>query len=76
LKFFAQRVLQGTAIEDKEADNPLHDLVSKQYPEAHACAVKINEYTRKIYNRILSKEEILYLTIHIERVVRTEQTIE
>lgn len=69
-------MLQGTAIEDKEEDNPLHDLVSKQYPEAFACAVKINDYTRKIYNRVLSKEEILYLTIHIERVVRNEQPTE
>jgi len=72
LRFFAQRVVQGMSIEDKDKDHALHDLVSKQYPEAHACAVKIADYTRKIYNRVLSKEEILYLTIHIERIVRDE----
>ncbi|MCM3128182.1 BglG family transcription antiterminator LicT [Paenibacillus provencensis] len=76
LKYFAQRVIAGTAIEGKEEDNPLHDLVSKQYPDAYACAMKINDYTRKIYSRVLSKEEILYLTIHIERIVRNEQPTE
>ncbi|WP_138495848.1 BglG family transcription antiterminator LicT [Paenibacillus pinistramenti] len=73
LKFFAQRVLLGTAAVGKESDNPLHDLVSKQYAEAYACVLKINDYTRKIYSRVLSKEELLYLTIHIERLVRSDQ---
>lgn len=76
LKYFAQRVIQGTAVKDKEEDNPLHELVVQQYPEAYACAMKINDYTRKIYGRTLSKDEVLYLTIHIERIVRNEHTIE
>ncbi|CAH1194435.1 Transcription antiterminator LicT [Paenibacillus auburnensis] len=76
LKFFAQRIVQGTPIDDKDGDHTLHDLVSVQYPEAYACAVKIADYTRKIYKRNLSKEEILYMTIHIERIVRSEQTTE
>lgn len=76
LKFFAQRVVQGTPIDDKDRDHTLHDLVSVQYPAAHACAVKVADYTRKIYKRNLSKEEILYMTIHIERIVRNEQTSE
>lgn len=76
LKFFAQRVVQGATGGDRDQESTLHDLVSQQYPEAHACAVKIADYTRKIYTRVLSKEEILYLTIHIERIVRNEQSIE
>lgn len=76
LKFFAQRVVQGTPIDDRDRDHTLYDLVSLQYPEAYACAVKIGDYTRKIYKRNLSKEEILYMTIHIERIVRNEETTE
>ncbi|WNS46517.1 BglG family transcription antiterminator LicT [Paenibacillus sp. MMS20-IR301] len=72
LKFFAQRVVQGKAAEDRDKDHALHDLVMQQYPAAHACAMKISDYTRKIYKRVLSKEEILYLTIHIERINRGE----
>lgn len=76
LKFFAQRVVQGTPIEDRDKDHALHELVSKQYPEAHACATKIADYTRKIYKRVLSREEILYMTIHIERIVRNDDATE
>ncbi|WP_339319498.1 PRD domain-containing protein [Paenibacillus sp. FSL R10-2734] len=76
LKYFAQRVVQGTEIKGKEEDNSLYDLVAKQYLNASACVMKISDYTRKIYGRILSKEELLYLTIHIERIVRNEQTVE
>ncbi|WP_150271201.1 BglG family transcription antiterminator LicT [Paenibacillus tepidiphilus] len=76
LKFFAQRVVQGAPMDDRDKEHALHDLVKVQYPEAHACAVKIAEYTRKIYKRQLSKEEILYMTIHIERIVRNEEPTE
>ncbi|AIQ48220.1 transcription antiterminator LicT [Paenibacillus sp. FSL R7-0273] len=76
LKFFAQRVVQGSPVDDRDRDHTLHDLVRVQYPEAYACAEKIADYTRKIYKRNLSKEEILYMTIHIERIVRNEDTTE
>lgn len=76
LKFFAQRVVQGSPVDDRDRDHTLHDLVRVQYPEAYACAEKIADYTRKIYKRNLSKEEILYMTIHIERIVRNEETTE
>lgn len=75
LKFFAQRVVQGTAVEDRDKDHALHDLVMQQYPAAYACTMKIADYTRKIYKRVLSKEEILYLTIHIERINRNENDV-
>ncbi len=76
LKFFAQRVVQGSPVDDRDRDHTLHDLVRVQYPEAYACAEKIADYTRKIYKRNLSKEEILYMTIHIERIVRNDETTE
>lgn len=70
LKFFAKRVLSGNVLES--ADNILYDVVKEQYPESFACAEKIREYTRKIYKRDLTEDEMLYLTIHIERVVKTK----
>ncbi|MDF9840371.1 MULTISPECIES: PRD domain-containing protein [unclassified Paenibacillus] len=76
LKFFAQRVVQGSPVDERDRDHTLHDLVRVQYPEAYACAAKIADYTRKIYKRNLSKEEILYMTIHIERIVRNEESTE
>lgn len=71
LKFFAQRVLHDTVSDSGE--NPLHDMVKVQYPNAYACAQKIQSYTSKIHQRTLSKDELLYLTIHIERITKAEQ---
>ncbi|MDN4619960.1 PRD domain-containing protein [Paenibacillus sp. PsM32] len=70
LKFFAQRVLHDTVSDS--GDNPLHDMVKVQYPNAYACAQKIQSYTSKIHQRTLSKDELLYLTIHIERITKAE----
>lgn len=72
LKFFAQRILSGTPSTTKESDNSLHDMVKQQYSSSYACAEKIKDYAFKIYGRPLSNEEMLYLTIHIERVVKSE----
>lgn len=72
LKFFAQRILSGTSSSNKETDNSLHDMVKQQYSSSYACAEKIKDYAQKIYGRSLSNEEMLYLTIHIERVVKSE----
>lgn len=72
LKFFAQRILSGTPSSNKETDNSLHDMVKQQYSSSYACAEKIKDYAQKIYGRSLSNEEMLYLTIHIERVVKSE----
>jgi beta-glucoside operon transcriptional antiterminator len=72
LKFFAQRILSGTPSSNKETDNSLHDMVKRQYSSSYACAEKIKDYAQKIYGRSLSNEEMLYLTIHIERVVKSE----
>lgn len=68
LKFFAKRIQSG--IELEETDEVLHDMVKQQYPISYACAEKIRNYTLRIHKRDLSKDEMLYLTIHIERIVK------
>ncbi|MGG4502085.1 BglG family transcription antiterminator LicT [Paenibacillus polymyxa] len=70
LKFFAQRVMNGTPVQN--TDNSLHDMVKVQYKDAYACAEKIRDYTSKIYGRSLSQDEMLYLTIHIERIIKNQ----
>ncbi|OMF82684.1 BglG family transcription antiterminator LicT [Paenibacillus peoriae] len=70
LKFFAQRVMNGTPVQN--TDNSLHDMVKVQYKNAYACVEKIRDYTTKIYGRSLSQDEMLYLTIHIERIIKNQ----
>ena len=66
LKFFAQRMLNRTVVADD--DMTLHVAVKENYPQAWQCSEKIGEYLATQYQRGLTTEEIMYLSINIERV--------
>ena len=66
LKFFAQRMLTRTVVEDDDVS--LHTAVKDNYPKAWECAVKIALHLQQSYQRELTAEEIMFLAIHIERV--------
>ncbi|MCG8710070.1 transcriptional antiterminator BglG [Brenneria sp. 4F2] len=69
LKFFAQRLIgKNTVFSDDES---LHDVVKEKYQLAYFCAEKIQTHIEHQYQYRLTKEELMFLTIHIERV-RTE----
>lgn len=68
LKFFAQRMLgRNNVISD---DDSLHDTIKENYIAAYRCAGKIQQHIKLQYQQDLSKEELMFLTIHIERVRR------
>jgi beta-glucoside operon transcriptional antiterminator len=67
LKYFAQRVLSKKQSED---DNPpFYDQIKKNYKKYYDCALKIKEYISKNYDYEIGKEEIVYLCLHLQRVV-------
>ncbi|MBJ7895140.1 BglG family transcription antiterminator LicT [Bacillus atrophaeus] len=68
LKFFAQRLFNGTYMES--SDDFLFETVKEKYHRAYKCTEKIKQYIQKEYDHELTSEELLYLTIHIERVVK------
>jgi beta-glucoside operon transcriptional antiterminator len=68
LKFFAQRLLEGKTYLDDEQDDLLQ-IIRKKYVNAYECAEKICEFLKKKYKYNASSDELLYLTLHIERVV-------
>lgn len=67
LKFFAHRLVRGEHHKDKE--NDLLHLIIEKYPEAYQCSLKVKKFMEQQYQYEFTEEEILYLTIHIERVV-------
>lgn len=67
LKFFAQRLVQQTYYDD--GDDDLFNLIRDKYPEAYGCVLKIGAFIRERYQHALTNEEMLYLTVHIARVV-------
>jgi len=68
LKFFAQRLLHGNYYNDD--DNELFDMFKKKHIASYECTKKIQKFIEEKYSHELTKEEMLYLMIHIERVVQ------
>lgn len=69
LKFFAERVFSHKTFTGQEVDGLL-DVIIQKYPKAYACVNKISAFLTKKYAYTLSEEEILYLSIHISRIVQ------
>ncbi len=69
LKFFAQRVINSESVED--TDDTLYSIIKNQYESAYGCALKIKNYAKKEHDFEVSKEELAYLIVHIERVIRS-----
>lgn len=67
LKYFAQRVFHGSHY--KNDDDYLYIMFKQKHKEASKCTEKIKGFIKKEYDHDLTNEEMLYLTIHIERVV-------
>lgn len=66
LKFFAQRLLGHDTV--FSSDESLHDVVKEKYKQSYRCSRKIQEHIVNRYQYSLTKEELMFLTIHIERV--------
>ncbi len=73
LKFFAKRLIEHKIYMEEENDD-LWIVIKEKYPKSYHCVEKITQFIDKKYKYLLSKEEQLYLMIHIERVVsKTKQ---
>ena len=70
LKFFAQRVLMKQKFDDDVEF--LYEQVHAKMPAAFNCALKIYDFVDKKYKYEVSKSEIVYLTIHINRIYTSE----
>ncbi|WP_342462102.1 PRD domain-containing protein [Bacillus sp. FSL K6-0046] len=68
LKFFGQRLFNETQMENQ--NEFLYEVVKEKNTAAFQCTEKINDYVQKEYNRSLIEDEMLYLTLHIDRVIK------
>lgn len=69
LKFFTERLLSGKVYENQDVAGML-ELVRSKYPQTSVCVEKIAQFLQKKYGYKLSDEEILYLSIHISRIIQ------
>lgn len=68
LKFFAQRVLQGKHYDEEDGD--MLATIKARYPRPYACTKQIEAYIAKTYHFQITSSELLFLTVHISRLVK------
>lgn len=68
LKFFAQRLFSNETYFG-ENDGELLAIIQEKYKSAFECVIKISKFIQKKYNYKLSDDEIIYLTIHISKLI-------
>ena len=66
LKFFAQRIFNKSIYEDDNEE--IFEVFKDKYIDSYKCVLKIKDLIEKSYEYCLSKDEQLYLMIHIERI--------
>ena len=66
LKFFAQRIFTGVKIEDQ--DSQFIEVLKLKYKKEYECTIKVRDYIKQEYDCDLTEDEMIYLTIHINRI--------
>lgn len=73
LKFFVQRIVSKTKL-NTGGDEELYEMVKSRYPKAFECVEKIANLITGKYDYTVSKDERLYLMIHIENLMKQNQS--
>lgn len=73
LRYLAQRIFSKQISVEKN-DSSMLDMISLQYPEAYQTAKKVLEFIQNEYHCELASDELIYLTIHIEKLIRHTNT--
>lgn len=74
LRYFSMRFIRKEKMEET-IDDFLFEQIQHKYKNAFACADKIDIYLKEYFNWPLSKDEKVYLSVHIHRVTYRQQTM-
>lgn len=75
IRYFMNRQLHNQAQQSNENEK-LFDIIKEQYPKSYACSLVIKEMLQSDYGLEVSNDELVYLIIHIERVVSDTQALD
>lgn len=71
LKFFAQRVVSGTILDD--ADNELFSIIKKKFPKSFESVELVDRFIQQDFHYKMSDSEKLFLTMHVERLIKRKE---
>lgn len=72
LRYFSQRIVKHSIFKDDEKDRKLLDVLSKMYDQSYQCCLNIKSFIKVNYDTDIGNEELLYLTIHVQRAIYKE----
>lgn len=69
LRYYLKRIEDRKQFKDNNEE--LINSMKENYPDVYVCALRIADVFKDKYNEQISEDEILYLMIHINRIVQT-----
>lgn len=73
LKYFAQRAANGKLQAADSSSSELFSTITRLYPDIYDCVIRIHSFLQKTYQIEISKEEQLYLILHIHKVIHKSE---
>lgn len=73
LKMFGHRVFQNSLIDLSFSNEAIVEALKNKYKEAYQCSLKVKNYLIKSLYSEVAEEELIYLTIHIQRMITEER---
>lgn len=71
VKFLIQRIYRKELLSDENRE--LEEILRQKYTKACNCSKRVADYIEKETNVRISREEIMYLTIHIHRITMANE---
>lgn len=71
VRFFVERILTDNMLHDE--DDFLFEQVYQQYSEAVSISNKIDDYLRGKHGVVITNEEVMYIIIHVDRLLKSKQ---
>ncbi|AYW46593.1 PRD domain-containing protein [Tetragenococcus koreensis] len=68
VKYFVERFYTGKLMDD-EGGSALYKQMWTLYPSAMEIGIKVQDYLYKMYDKKISEEEVVYLGVHINRLM-------
>ena len=68
LRYFAQRLFQAAPRQEEAYDHDFQNMIIQSCKPHYQCAGCIGDYIRRTYQKEVSQEELIYLTIHLKRI--------
>ena len=72
LRYFIARQRNKESV--VEMDAALKEIIQERYAKSYACGLMIKEMMEKDYGWKITDDELVYLVIHIERIIKENKT--